>query len=127
MPWNGCYVTYDPNGWGSLPRVLVAQREGPMSEQLDQRFASTPMPGGGWAPIGRSSQRGKRLVRIDVDVDKPLARVEFQIGFGEPGDGRPVHFGTAPTGPSSANHWETKNLSPFGSLTNCRTVGSQPA
>ena len=48
------------------------------------------------APIGRSSQRGKRLVRIDVDVDKPLARVEFQIGFGEPGDERPVHFGTAP-------------------------------
>src|SRR5215469_2037039 len=31
------------------------------------------------------------------------------------------------TGPSSTNHWETKNLSPFGSLTNCRTVGSQPA
>ena len=51
-----------------------------MSEQLDQRFATTPMPGGGWAPIGRSSQRGKRLVRIDVDVDKRLARVEFQIG-----------------------------------------------
>jgi len=39
-----------------------------MSEQLDQRFATTPMPGGGWAPIG----------------------------FGEPGDERPVHFGTAP-------------------------------
>ena len=67
-----------------------------MSEQLDQRFATTPMPGGGWAPIGRSSQRGKQLVRIDVAVDEPLARVEFQIGFGEPGDERPVHFGTAP-------------------------------
>src|SRR5215471_12646913 len=57
-PWM-LYVTYDPNGWGSLPRVLVAQREG-SNERANGSAIRHHTYAGRWLGADREKQSARK-------------------------------------------------------------------
>jgi hypothetical protein len=61
-----------------------------MSERFQERF-SEPIPPDRFAPVRRNRHLRQMKVRVEIEVaSSPPSRVQFELGFGEPGAERVV-------------------------------------